>query len=236
MDEPVTRGSPEPLPGKCGAKLAGTDPARYCKRAPLRGRTRCRKHGGKSPTGPASPHWKHGRRSRYSKVLPQGAMLRGYLDTIQTAELRSLREQIGLATGLEEECVTRLAAGVGSFTAWKRARDLGDALEAALRKKDDAAAGAALRELLPVLRTGGSEADAAADLAEVLELGRRLRDTESKMAFRIAGAVTVDQLLVMMRTVADTALQFIRAQEDRARFAHEMRALASGEAKLQVVR
>lgn len=155
-------------------------------------------------------------------------MRKGYEDAVAAGELRTLREQIGLAAGLEQETVARLAAGGGAFSEWKKARELGDLLEGALRQKDEAKAAASLRELLGILRKGGDEADAATDLADALELERRLRDTESKMAFRIAGAVSVDQLLVMMRQAADVALRFIRAQEDRQAYAHEMRALASG--------
>ena len=34
-------GSPEPVPGKCGSKMRGTDPPRYCTRWPKKGRNRC---------------------------------------------------------------------------------------------------------------------------------------------------------------------------------------------------
>lgn len=42
-------GSPEPVAGACGAKLRGTDPARFCVRPPLVEQKRCRAHGGRSP-------------------------------------------------------------------------------------------------------------------------------------------------------------------------------------------
>jgi hypothetical protein len=40
-----------------------------CKRAAVPGKRVCASHGGKTPGGPASPHWKHG---RWSKFLPTG--------------------------------------------------------------------------------------------------------------------------------------------------------------------
>jgi hypothetical protein len=46
----------------CGAKKRDGTP---CRRPPLHGRTRCRLHGGATPAGIASPHFKHGRRSKY---------------------------------------------------------------------------------------------------------------------------------------------------------------------------
>ncbi|MBI5942884.1 MAG: hypothetical protein HY864_00830 [Chloroflexi bacterium] len=42
----------------CGAKTRGGG---TCKRAPMKGKTRCKLHGGASPSGPASASFKHGR-------------------------------------------------------------------------------------------------------------------------------------------------------------------------------
>ena len=48
---------------RCGARTRGGG---QCKRWPVDGRSRCRAHGGATPRGTASPHFKHG---RYSTVL-----------------------------------------------------------------------------------------------------------------------------------------------------------------------
>lgn len=49
-DPEKPRGSAEPIPGRCGARLRGTDPPRYCKLHPVPGGARCtRFHGGKAP-------------------------------------------------------------------------------------------------------------------------------------------------------------------------------------------
>lgn len=44
----------------CGARRRDGEP---CRQPAMRGRNRCRMHGGKTPTGPDSPHWRHGRYS-----------------------------------------------------------------------------------------------------------------------------------------------------------------------------
>lgn len=66
-----TRGSSEPVVDRCGAKLSGTNPPRYCTRRPVKDRNRCRIHGGAVPRGKAHPHYKDGKRSRYEQHLPQ---------------------------------------------------------------------------------------------------------------------------------------------------------------------
>jgi hypothetical protein len=239
------RGSAEPLTGRCGRKLNKTDPPRYCTQRPRRGRKRCGAagHGGTVATGPASKQWKHGRDSLYGKLLPMGPMLDGYRNAVQASELRTLREQIGLAAGLEQELVARIAGGGGGFAEWRRARDLGGQVEKALQAKDTEQAAESLRKLLEVLKLGGQQGDAASDLAETLDLRRRLVDTESKITFRIAGGVTVEQLLVMTRQNGDLTLQAItlavREGEEPARrwLTNELRALAMGKpGKLAVVR
>ena len=65
-------GSPKPLKGKCGAKLIKSKKKygkiRYCILLPVRGRIRCRMHGGATPQGIASPHY---RGKGYSRSVPK---------------------------------------------------------------------------------------------------------------------------------------------------------------------
>jgi len=64
----------KPLPNGwksvCGAKTRSGKP---CAKPPCAGRTRCRLHGGATPVGMASPHYKHGRKSKYMDALPMGS-------------------------------------------------------------------------------------------------------------------------------------------------------------------
>lgn len=76
---------------KCGAKTRAGTP---CQRAPLAGRTRCRLHGGATPRGRESPHYKHGRRS--TAVREVGLHLAGSLAEIRR-ELAQDRHSFNLA-------------------------------------------------------------------------------------------------------------------------------------------
>ena len=73
----------------CGAKTRQGNP---CQRSPARGRTRCRLHGGATPRGRASPHFKTG---KYSSLLPDRLIGR-YEEGQAAADLRSLRSEIAL--------------------------------------------------------------------------------------------------------------------------------------------
>ncbi len=73
----------------CGAKTRQGNP---CQLPPARGRTRCRLHGGATPRGRASPHFKTG---KYSSFLPDRLIGR-YEEGQAAADLRSLRSEIAL--------------------------------------------------------------------------------------------------------------------------------------------
>ena len=68
---------------------------------------RCRVHGGKTPSGPASPHWKTGKHSRVLRELTLSAR---YEEFLANPELGELREEVAL-TDLHIEKVVPLALG-----------------------------------------------------------------------------------------------------------------------------
>jgi len=73
----------------CGAKTRQGNP---CQRSPARGRTRCRLHGGATPRGRASPHFKTG---KYSKFLPHRLIGR-YKEGQTDPDLRGLKSDIAI--------------------------------------------------------------------------------------------------------------------------------------------
>ena len=100
-------GSVKPLRGKCGAKLRGSKPARYCKRDPLHGKTRCKLHGGATPTGLDSPHIRTGLRSRF---LPKGLKER-YEQARADQRLMQIREDVALIEALLQTFTGKLKEG-----------------------------------------------------------------------------------------------------------------------------
>jgi hypothetical protein len=88
---------------RCGAKLRGKD--QRCRKYPLRGRDRCRLHGGKSLAGLAHPRPTAG--GRYSKYLPS-ALLERYRGAMADPDALSLRDELALLdariTVLMERC------------------------------------------------------------------------------------------------------------------------------------
>src|SRR5690349_13713695 len=87
----------------CGAKTKTGAP---CKGAPMPN-GRCRLHGGKTPSGIASPQYKTG---RYSRVLP--TRLQSRYDAARTdAALLELRDDISLLDARLEDLLSRVDTG-----------------------------------------------------------------------------------------------------------------------------
>lgn len=57
-------GSAKPREGKCGARLKGKDAGRFCTDELVKGRTKCRAHGGASPRAADHPRFRHGLHSK----------------------------------------------------------------------------------------------------------------------------------------------------------------------------
>jgi hypothetical protein len=140
------------MPGKCGARLRGTDPPRYCMKAPMRGKTRCERCGGATPTGTASPHFRTGAFVQ-DRHIPKG-LFNAYRKAKADPDLLSLRSEAAALVALEVKVYEEMDR--------TEAPPWGQAVEALNDYKcaqtDDGKA-AALANLENVVRTG---ADAAA--------------------------------------------------------------------------
>lgn len=247
---PDERGSPAPIPGLCGRELRNSrtgwktakkwaeeglpvpsTPVRYCTQNPLRGRSACKNHGGRSLIGPASPRWRSGERSKWfgetRKLLAAGPLRDGFDAALEETNLRTLREQIALAGALRQDALARIGSGA-SLAAWKQAARLFTDAQKASAAKDPDRAGALLEQLGAILLKGGHSAAAHDELDRRLERERRLRETEAWFVEQERRMVSVDEMLIFARAYADVVLRYLSGEEQRKQFAEEMRALATG--------
>lgn len=149
-----------------------------CKAKPM-GNGRCRRHGGKTPGGPASKNWQHGKYSRLFPTLPdrlQDAANRAYNDP----DYLATRKEIALLEAREEELLGRLTTGE-SGASWQEVGDLvvhlGQCLEDPEKASEAPSILSALRE---VAQKGLSDIALWREVQEVMESKRRMKDTERK--------------------------------------------------------
>lgn len=116
---PKTTGSLAPVPGRCGAQLRYTGdlapnpgpmyPAKYCMTTPMRGKRRCRQHGGKTPVGIASPKYASGQ-GLYGPSL-RAEVQTVYHNLLESDELLSMRDEIAVAKAWLQDIVGRVRLG-----------------------------------------------------------------------------------------------------------------------------
>ena len=105
--------------GKRGCTAHAATKKQLCEKPPCKGRHVCAKHGGKTPRGPASPHWKTGVYSVLFRDLPE-RYWQSAIATITSPETRSNRAQIAMMDARADELMGQLSTGEHGH-AWRRA-------------------------------------------------------------------------------------------------------------------
>lgn len=168
----------------CGAKTRSGTP---CLKTPVSGRSRCRLHGGKSLVGPASKTWKHG---RYSKLLARIGYDGVFYEAMRDRNLISVRRKMALMDAREAKVLERLRPE-GSADGMAAIRDAYAAVMGATAPEECQEHLKALGELLET--AGGSDGVVWAELYEVMEVRRKLTETEGKNIERMHKILTADQ-------------------------------------------
>lgn len=156
----------------CGAQKRGK-PGCFCKLPPLRGRTRCKFHGGMTPQGAASPHFINGRRSRH---LPTrlGA---NYEEARRDPDLVKLRDDLAVTDALLTETLESLKDGSSE---WARALESFERFQQKQAAKDLTGMAAALTEHAAILKGGAAGVVTRDRILEIVMVKRKLVDSEVK--------------------------------------------------------
>jgi hypothetical protein len=172
-------------------------------------------HGGKTPSGLASPNFKHG---RYSKALPV-RLLAAYDDARRDPELLSLGDEAALLQARIGELLGRVDTG-DSQALWSRANDALHAMDNARRARDAFAHAAALADLRETIAGARRDWLAWNELQRTIEALRRVSESERKRLIDMRAMVTADEAMafaaalvaVVQANVADPQqLQAIQA-------------------------
>lgn len=184
-----------PIPGvtPCGAK---TRRGTACLN-PAMPNGRCRKHGGKTPVGLASPHTKTG---RWSKDLPTRLAAR-YEETANDPELLSLRQDIRLIDTLIMDNMSRLESGE-SGEAWDMMRKAVDKLEDGIAAEQYGKVNQGLREMRDVIDARILHYATETEIRSKLEQRRRLVETEQKITMAGEQAITAEKAMLFVGAIA----------------------------------
>ena len=232
------RGSEEPLEGRCGCKLGGTEPPRYCKRFPSKGRETCATHGGTARRGAEAPNFIHGQDSvLYADVLG-GALLRGYEAIKTDEELLSCREQIRLWTGRERQLVEQLSSEAGGMSEKEVRETMVRVDEVATMpagtESERQRRGAALLQAWDAHRAAVRRlSDDVTAWRQVEVAGRmlvRFRREERRLMEVKHLQLSIDKVLYLIALLTAVAMKYIVEPGQRAQFCEDAKLLAAGHA------
>lgn len=164
------------------------------------GRTRCELHGGKTPVGIASPHFKTGRHSKY---LP--ANLRGsYEAALSDPELLSLREEVALVDARLADLLQKVDTGE-SRDAWKQAKKLLTKYTKALTSGyvDEDELTDYLRALHDTITNAVETHQSWNQIYSVLEQRRKLVESENKRLAEMQQFITAEKAMVLIANLTD---------------------------------
>ena len=173
----------------CGAKAKSTNAP--CRNYPMTN-GRCKLHGGKTPIGHLSPHWKTGEYSRLFPTLPERFQEKARA-AHDDPELVSTRRQIAVLEAREDELLGQLSTGE-SGAAWlaagKLMQDIG--------RCDEDKVPSLMSQLESTISEGLSDTVLWREIQENMETARRLRDSELNRLKALHAAVSTKDAKDMM--------------------------------------
>jgi hypothetical protein len=164
-----------------------------CKRHAVPGRNVCAMHGGKTPGGIASPHFKSG---RYSKHLPERLMER-YQQALHDDDLLNLRHEVALVDTRIAELLEQVERGdLGGC--WLELKEHFDTLTLATQKQDLGAGRVAFEQIGSLITGGANDYQVWTQISAMLEQRRKLVDTERRRLVDMQQMITSEQAMTLV--------------------------------------
>lgn len=207
----------------CGAQLKG-HPDKFCHRAPLKGKTRCRKHGGRSLSGIAHPNFKTG---EYCKSMPARLSER-YEQFLRDPQMLSLVSEIPLIDSRLVDLLSRLTVGDSAARRTEQLslfNQLRNAVQAP--EQDQVCVNDLLDSLGSLLESTAEDDKIWKAIHGEINHRRKLVESERRRLVQEQKVVTLNELMAFMRAVAETikahvldATTLRKIQEDLDRIYH----------------
>lgn len=197
----------------CSSDLT-TRPGEHCPNAPMPN-GRCRMHGGKTPRGEALPQTKH---LRYSKSIPRRLAAR-YEEAEDDPDRHDLRSEISLAETMLDDALAGMEDGE-SERMWLTLRRLEENLRTS-SARDEKARARILGEILDLIRRGGQDAWAKADVDKWTKAKARLVEADVRVAVQKGQVLYIEQHFAILGRVLDIVRRYVDDEEARTRLADE---------------
>jgi hypothetical protein len=202
---------------RCGAKKRNGD---RCQQWPVKGRRRCRLHGGKTPLGASAGRYIHG---RYSKFLP-ARLFAAYQDAAHDPQLLELRRDIALTDARIVDLLERVDSGE-SGAIWRAAQAAMAQFRRAQTQGDVEAMPRALGQVDQRLTQGHADYAAWDEVLALIAQRRKLVESEQKRVTRATEVLTVERAMTMLAQVVGIIERHVSDRGILQRIALDMQAL-----------
>lgn len=180
-----------------------------CTMVAIHGTTKCKKHGGASPSGPASPHFKHG---RYSRSLP-ARLAEHYHDFRANPRLLSLSDEIAVHQARLAEQLAQVDTGESGAT-WQQLKQTLDAFSTAQQAGDYPTMNGHFATLKQLVLTGSESTKQWDEIRRTSETLCKLVQTETKTLLGLQQLITVQQHMLMLGAVHAAIVEAVKAHAD----------------------
>ena len=179
-----------------------------CKAKAITGRDLCYHHGGMSLVGPANPAYRDG---RYSRFMPK-RLLEQYERAANDGDLLVMRDDIAIIDARLAELLSRLDSGE-TGAAWAKAMENYAALQDAIAAGDAAGLKSSLDAMGGALKRGQAGYHAWREVGEMLDLRRKLVESERKRLVQLSQMVTAEQAMVLVMAVTKLVKEHVDDQK-----------------------
>jgi hypothetical protein len=169
-----------------------------CTALAMKGKHVCRKHGGKTPVGIESVHFKTG---RYSTHLPP-RMLSSYRASLNDPDLLSVRADIALLDSRLQDLLDRVDKGEAGHL-WLEAWDAFRQLRRAMQGRDATQTLVAMEELEDKLSRGRADYAAWSEVLKVLRMREHAGQLEQKRLVDMNQTITIERALLLISNIGD---------------------------------
>ena len=208
---------------QCQAKAKSTQV--QCRRRAVSGKKVCTVHGGLTPGGIASPHFKHG---RYSKYIPERLSER-YHESINDPEILALKMDISLVDARLEDLLSRVDTGE-SGALWKTAQSVFLDFRSANASGDADKMAVALTGLNRILNLGVDDYKAWDEIGGMLEQRRKLVESERKRLIDMEMVITVERQMILLAGVVSIIKDNVTDRKTLSAISADIRKLVPSEA------
>lgn len=171
---------------------------------------RCRMHGGNSPKGAMSPHFRHG---LYSKYLPKTLGQR--LDELAANPMtHDLREQTAILDAVMISNLQEWAAGGGGVV-WEDLNKKRTEYMRATARKDTRLMVQIVNEVMEIIVAGHSKLIASRELRETVEDRRKITESERRRRIEEKSMIPVEQVVTVLVAIGDSIRRHIRDEDAR---------------------